>query len=47
MHELKQFVDDSLQEFPVRTKEPWILAHYVHDIGGNDGLVILASLLLT
>lgn len=32
MHELEEFVDDSLEEFPVRLEESWILADNVHDI---------------
>ena len=27
MHELKEFVDHSLEEFPVVAEKPWILAH--------------------
>lgn len=47
MHELKEFVDDSLKELPVGAQESWVLAHDVHDVGGDDGLVVLASFLLT
>jgi len=28
-------------------KKPWVLAHNVHDVGGNDCLVVLALLLFT
>lgn len=47
MHELKQFVDNSFEELPVGSKETWILANNIHDVGGYDGLIVLASLLLT
>lgn len=47
VHELKQLVDDSLEELPVGSKEARILAHNVHDVGGYDGLVVLPSFLLT
>lgn len=47
MHELKKFVDDSLEEAPMYAKESWVLSHNVHDIWSNDGFVIFASLLLT
>lgn len=47
VHELKQLVDDSLQEFPVCSEEARILAHNVHDVGRYDGLVVLPSFLLT
>lgn len=47
MHEFKQFVDDSFEELPVSSEEAWVLANNIHDIRGNDGLVVLPSLLLT
>lgn len=47
VHELKQLVDYSLEELPVGSEEARILAHDVHDVGGDDGLVVLSSLLLT
>ena len=47
MHELKELVDDGLEELPVSSEEARILAHDVHDVGGDDGLVVLPSLLLT
>ncbi len=28
-------------------EKPWVLSHNVHDVGGNDGFVVLPSLLLT
>lgn len=46
VHELKQLVDDSLQEFPVCSEEARILADNVHDVGRYDGLVVLPSFLL-
>ena len=47
MHELKQLVDHSLEEFPVCSKEAWVLSHHIHDIWGNDCLVVFATLLFT
>ena len=44
MHELEQLVDDCLQEFPVCLEEARVLSDDVHDIGSNDGLVVLAPL---
>lgn len=32
VHELKQLVDDGLQELPVRSEEARVLAHNVHDV---------------
>lgn len=29
------------------SEEAWILANNIHDVGGDDGLVVLSSLLLT
>lgn len=47
MHELKQLVDDSLEELPVGSEEARILANDVHDVRRYDGLVVLPSFLLT
>ena len=47
VHELKQLVDDRLEELPMRLEEAGILADNVHDVGGDDGLVILAALHLS
>ena len=44
MHELKELVDDGLEELPVGPQEAGVLAHDVHDVGGYDGL---APFLLT
>lgn len=46
MHELKELVDDSLEELPVSTEEAWVLPYNVHDVGGDDGLVVFPPLLL-
>jgi hypothetical protein len=43
MHEFKKFVDDSFEKFPVSLEETWILAYDIHDIAGDDGLVIFSS----
>ena len=45
VHEFKQFIDDCLQEPPVGAKEAGVLPNDVHDVGGDDGLVVFASLL--
>ena len=44
MHELEEFVDDSLEEFPMRLEESWVLADNVHDVGSADCLVVFTSL---
>jgi hypothetical protein len=44
VHELEELVDDRLEELPVRAQEAWILPDDVHDVGGDDGLVVLAAL---
>ena len=46
VHKLEQLVDHRLEELPVGLEEPRVLAHDVHDVGGDDGLVVLALLLL-
>lgn len=46
VHELKQLVDNRLQEFPVCSEEARILAHDVHDVGRYNGFVVLPSFLL-
>ena len=46
VHELEELVDDSLQEPPMGPQEPRVLANDVHDVGGDDGLIVLALLLL-
>jgi len=47
VHELKQFVDDGLEEAPVSAQEARVLTDDVHDVGRYDRLVVLATLLLT
>ena len=47
VHELEELVDDRLEELPVRAQEARVLADDVHDVGGDDGLVVLAALHLT
>lgn len=47
MHELKEFVDHCFEKLPMGSEEAWILANNIHDVGGDDGLVVLSSLLLT
>jgi len=32
VHELEEFIDDCLQELPVRFKEAWILTDNVHNV---------------
>jgi len=44
VHKLEEFVHNRLEEFPMSLEESGVLADDVHDIGRNDGLVILASL---
>ena len=43
MHELEEFINHSLEELPVRLEEPRVLAHDVHNIRCNNGLIILAA----
>ncbi len=43
VHELEQLDDDSLQEAPVLAEEARVLANDVHDVRGNDCLVVLAT----
>ena len=47
VHELKELVDDGLEELPVGPEEARVLAHDVHDVGGYDSLVVLPPFLLT
>lgn len=47
MHELKELVHNSFQELPVGSKKTRVLANNVHDVRGDDGLVVFSSLLLT
>jgi len=43
VHEFEELVHDCFQELPMRFEEARVLPHDVHDIGGNDGFVILAA----
>lgn len=43
MHELEEFVNDSLEELPMSSEEARILANNIHDVGSNDRLVVLPS----
>lgn len=47
MHELKEFVDHRFEKLPMGSEKAWILANNIHDVGGDDSLVVLSSLLLT
>lgn len=47
VHKLEKFVDDCLEELPVRLEEARILADDVHDVGRHDSLVVLPSFDLT
>jgi len=44
VHELKQLVDNGLQELPVRLQKAGVLSNNVHNVGGHNSLVVLASL---
>ena len=46
VHELEKFVHHCLQEAPMGPEKARILSNNVHDVGGDDGLVVLALLLL-
>ena len=47
MHELKELVDDSFQELPVRLEESRVLTDDVHNVRGNDSFVIFSTFDLT
>jgi hypothetical protein len=47
VHELKELVDNGFQELPVCLKESRVLTNDVHNVGGNDSLVILSTFDLT
>lgn len=47
MHEFEELVNHGLQELPVCAQESRVLANDVHNIGSDDGFVILSSFLLT
>ena len=46
MHELKEFVDNGLEEFPVSSEKTWVLADNIHDVRGYNCLIVFAPLLL-
>lgn len=43
VHELKQLIDDCLEELPMRLEEARILANNVHDVAGHNRLVVFSS----
>jgi hypothetical protein len=45
MHEFEQLVDHGLQKLPMCLEESRVLANDVHNIGGHDRFVVLASLI--
>jgi hypothetical protein len=44
VHKFKELVHNGLEEFPMRLEKARVLTNNIHDIGRDDGLVILASL---
>jgi hypothetical protein len=44
VHEFEKFVYYGLEELPVGLEESRVLSDNVHNIGGNNGLVVLSSL---
>lgn len=44
VHEFEELVDDRLQELPMRLQEARVLSDDVHNIGRDDGLVVLPAL---
>jgi hypothetical protein len=44
VHKFEELVDDRLEELPVGLEKARVLADNVHDVGGDDGLVVLAAL---
>lgn len=47
VHKFEELVDNSLQEFPMCLEESGVLSDDVHDIGSNDGFVVLSAFDLT
>jgi hypothetical protein len=43
VHEFEELVDDCFQELPVSFEEARVLPHDIHDVGGDDGFVVLAA----
>ena len=46
VHEFEQFVHHSFQKLPMGTKKARVLTDDVHNVRGDDRLVIFATLLL-
>mmetsp|Transcript_28055 Transcript_28055/g.61252 ORF Transcript_28055/g.61252 Transcript_28055/m.61252 type:complete len:230 (-) Transcript_28055:1342-2031(-) len=44
VHELEKLEDDCLQKSPMGSEEPRVLAHDIHDVARDHGLVLLAPL---
>jgi len=42
VHELEQFVDHRLEEFPMSLQKPGILTNDIHDIGRHHRFVVLS-----
>ena len=47
VHELEQLVNNSLEELPMCFEKARVLTHDVHDVGCDNGLVVLPALDLT
>ena len=43
VHKFEELVDNSLQEFPMCLEESRVLSDDVHNIGSNDGFVVLSA----
>lgn len=43
MHELKELINNGLEELPVIPQKSWILANDVHNVGSNHSLVVLST----
>lgn len=43
VHELEQFVHNSLQKLPVRLQETRVLSDDIHDVRSDDRFVVLSS----
>lgn len=46
VHELEQFIDDSLEKLPVGAQKAGVLSDHVHYIGRYHRLVVFAALML-
>jgi hypothetical protein len=47
MHKLEQLIDDCLKELPMSLEEAGVLSDDVHNVTGDNGLVVFASLHLS